>query len=684
MSPSWVQFFTAGKYLILAGLMLLLGCSPVVAPTLLPESTPIATQMISDTPAATNSGSGLPVTVQETLPTGLIQVPVPASAVDTARALREAEHPPVDYNRLSVQIMGVDPEMAVSQVSEGTNWQVNDRVDFFINKNLSGDYRPIPARLRYISEHAAWWASITVRADDAAIQAAAQRFEEEILPTNRLIFGSEVTPGIDGDRLIHILLVQEEQWGGYAGYFSAMNQYSQAVRPFSNEKEMFVVNLGGARLDSLNFAGILAHEYAHLIHWSKDPNEDLWLNEASGELSIFLMGVPEGSSALRKTNAELFAGDPGLQLTSRPEQRFGEEDESALAHYAAEKLFAIYLLEQFGPRFVKDVIGNPNPGVFSIQQELDQQVDAPPFDEVYANWILANLLDQPALAQGQFGYQEFDPVPPLWEVIRMASEEPISGRLPPYGTQYYQVDNSGPVVVSFTGSTLARLTPLDPPNGQFVWYSNRGDESEFSLTRSFDLTGLDKATLNYKIWYELEEFFDFAYVEVSTDGGESWQVLETAHGTSEDPKTTSYGIGYTGATIEWLEESIDLSPYAGQAIQLRFEVITDLSTNRDGIQIDDIEIPELGYFDGAEDDSGGWEARGFIRSGNFVPANWIVWLVKPGSPMDITRIELSPEQTAEFEIDGLGEEVPFAALVVSPTAPVTTMDLNYELVLRNP
>jgi hypothetical protein len=269
-------------------------------------------------------------------------------------------------------------------------------------------------------------------------------------------------------------------------------------------------------------------------------------------------------------------------------------------------------------------------------------------------------------------------------VIRTASEEPISGRLPPYGTQYYQVDNSGPVVVSFTGSTLARLTPLDPPNGQFVWYSNRGDESEFSLTRSFDLTGLDKATLNYKIWYELEEFFDFAYVEVSTDGGESWQVLETAHGTSEDPKTTSYGIGYTGATIEWLEESIDLSPYAGQAIQLRFEVITDLSTNRDGIQIDDIEIPELGYFDGAEDDSGGWEARGFIRSGNFVPANWIVWLVKPGSPMDITRIELSPEQTAEFEIDGLGEEVPFAALVVSPTAPVTTMDLNYELVLRNP
>jgi hypothetical protein len=52
--------------------------------------------------------------------------------------------------------------------------------------------------------------------------------------------------------------------------------------------------------------------------------------------------------------------------------------------------------------------------------------------------------------------------------------------------------------------------------------------------------------------------------------------------------------------------------------------------------------------------------------------------------MDITRIELSPEQLAEFEIEGLGEDYPFAALVISPAAPVTTMDLDYELILRNP
>ena len=684
MPPSRTNILSPGKVLLLFGWIMLFGCGPAAAPTALPEPPTTTPQESSDAPAVTPAGSPLPAPSVETLPTGLIQVPVPAFAFETAEDLWQAEHLPADYHRLAVQIQGIDPGLVVSQVGEGTDWQVNDRADFFINKNLNGDYRPVPARLRYISEHAAWWSSITARTDDTAIRAAAQRFEAEVLPSNRLIFGREIFPGIDGDRLIHILLVQEEQWGGFFGYFSAMNQYSTAVRPFSNEKEMFVLNLGGARLDSLAFAGELAHEYQHLIHWSVDPNEDLWLNEAMGELAIFLTGAPEASSALGKTNAELFADDPGIQLTSRPEKRYGDEDKSTFAHYAAEKLFAIYLLEQFGPQFIKDIVSNPDPGVFSIQHELDRLPSAPLFDDVYASWILANLVDQPGLMQGQFGYQEIDPLGPAWEVIKSASGEPIAGRLPPYGTRYYKIETGAPVQVSFSGSTLARLTPLDPPSGQYVWYSNRGDESEFSLTRSFDLTGLEKATLNYKIWYELEEFYDFAYVKVSTDGGETWQVLETGHGTGQDPNSTSYGFGYTGATIKWLEESLDLSPYAGQVIQLRFEVINDFTTNRDGIQIDDIEIPELGYFDGAEDDSGGWEARGFIRSANFVPANWIVWLVKASSPTDITWIELSPEQAAEFEIEGLGEQYPFAALVISPAVPVTTMDLNYELVLRNP
>jgi hypothetical protein len=240
------------------------------------------------------------------------------------------------------------------------------------------------------------------------------------------------------------------------------------------------------------------------------------------------------------------------------------------------------------------------------------------------------------------------------------------------------------VEVSFTGSTLARLTPVDPATGQYAWYSNRGDSTAFSLTRTFDLSGLETATLNYKVWYELEELYDFAYVEISTDGGETWTLLETALGTTEDPHNRNYGFGYTGALIGWESESLDLSAYTGGEVLIRFEVITDFSTNRDGVQLDDIEIPELGFFDGAEDDSGGWEAVGFLRSTNFVPVNWIVWLIELTSPTRVTRIVVDDLAQARILIEGFGSDFPFAAVVVSPAAPVTTMTVNYELVFERP
>jgi multidrug efflux pump subunit AcrA (membrane-fusion protein) len=61
-----------------------------------------------------------------------------------------------------------------------------------------------------------------------------------------------------------------------------------------------------------------------------------------------------------------------------------------------------------------------------------------------------------------------------------------------------------------------------------------------------------------------------------------------------------------------------------------------------------------------------------------------VWLVTPSDPPQVNRIELNPEQTAEFEIAGLGSQYSRAAVIVSPTAPTTTLELDYELVFQHP
>lgn len=667
------------KLSLTLALVMMAGCS-----MLSETKTPEAPTQISPATVQTPLESPSAVPAVEPLPDGLVQIPVPTSAEGTAAALIDAEHPPVDRYRLVRELKGLSPEQLAADIPEGVVLQVNDRDSFIISKG--GKFYSTPTRLRHISENAYWWTSIKARANDEEILSAAQLFEDEILPINQLIFGREWSPGIDNDRRIHIVFV-EVLYPPYYGYYSSRDEFPKAILPNSNQKEMFVIDLrdGKVALDSQAFASQLAHEYLHMIQWNLDPNEDLWLNEAMGELARFLSGAPETSSRFALSPQERFALNPDIQLTSRPEIDLKiDEYTTSSIHYAAEKLFIIYLLEQFGPQFIKDLINNPAPGVFSIQQELDKLPREPRFQDVYANWLMAKLINNPNLSNGEFGFTEYTPVTPIREIVRTVDGKPIEDQLPPYGARYYQIQGSEPVKVNFNGSTLARLTPADPTSGEHVWYSNRGDESEFSLSRTFDLSDLESATLNYNVWYQLEEYYDYAYVEVSTDGGQSWEILKTENGTDKNPYDASMGFGYTGSLNDWLPESIDLTPYSGQEIKLRFEVISGLSTNRDGFQLDDIAIPELGYYDSAEDDSGGWEAKGFIRSCNLVPADWIVWLVKASNPIQVDRITISSDQTAEFEIPGLGKEYSAAVVIVSPTAHVTTMELNYELVFEHP
>lgn len=619
---------------------------------------------------------------REAIPLGLIQVAVPESAEQTLAALQSAEHRPRDYYRLAVQLGGLDPA-ALSVASD--DWQtlaLNDREEFVINADLEGDYQTVSATLRAIGESTVWWSADNTSIPDEAIATALARMEAEILPLNRLAFGDENAPGVNGDPRIHILMVHEEVWGGYFGYFSALNQYPAAIHSRSNERKMLVLNAAAVDVGSFQFGPSLGHELFHLIHWYFDSNEDLWFNESLAELASFYAGDAATFSETGPTNAGVFADNPQLQLTSRSAPSSAEQEWQEFGHYGAEKAFSIYLLDQFGPQFIQDLFRNPLPGVLGIQAELNRLAEPIAFNDLYANWLVANLLDQPLLADGQWGYDEYDTVRPVRYVYENFPVNPIRATLLPYAAKYFELRATGDVHVSFRGSSLARLTPADPASGQFAWYSNRGDESEFHLTRTFDLSNTTSATLTYKLWYDLERTYDYAFVEVSTNGGESWSLLRTQRSTSADPNELSYGWGYTGASGRWVEESVNLTEFAGQEVLLRFEVVTDFTISHSGLMLDDIAIPEIGYFDGAEDDAGGWEAVGFVRSANVVPTDWVIWVIKLTDPVTtVERITLDELQHAEFTISGFGSDFPFAAIILSPTAHTTTLDIAYELIL---
>ena len=54
-------------------------------------------------------------------------------------------------------------------------------------------------------------------------------------------------------------------------------------------------------------------------------------------------------------------------------------------------------------------------------------------------------------------------------------------------------------------------------------------------------------SLDFLSWFEIEENWDYTYVEISEDGGATWDVLPSEGTTDENPVGNSFGPGYTGS-----------------------------------------------------------------------------------------------------------------------------------------
>src|SRR4030095_16176760 len=106
---------------------------------------------------------------------------------------------------------------------------------------------------------------------------------------------------------------------------------------------------------------------------------------------------------------------------------------------------------------------------------------------------------------------------------------------------YIDIACSGDYSLSFTGSTLAGLLPVDAHSGTHAFWSNKGDQSDMLLTREFDFTNASAPIVfSYSTWYDLEQDYDYLYLEASTDG-KTWQIVTTPSGTDQDKSGNSYG-----------------------------------------------------------------------------------------------------------------------------------------------
>jgi len=609
----------------------------------------------------------------------LVREPVSDTAQETVRLLEITEVPVRDLHELAIRLKGLPPDTPRTVNPEGSPDYPVGTCRVFHASNVDTDEQfDVRACLQYKTDHVYMWVEEGVNVDPDDLRAAADLFEEYTYPTNRAFFGSEWSPGVDNDP--HLSILHARNLGAtVAGYYSSADEFVSAVREDSNEMEMFYINIENVRVNSDFYNGVLAHEFQHMIHWYNDRNEETWLNEGFSELASFLNGYDVGGSEY------MFAERPDTQLNSWP-----EGPGTAGPNYGAGYLFTSYFLDRFGREATKALVAHDENGFAAVDAVLSDLGVGLTHEELFADWIIANLLDDPDIYDGRYGYHEIDPPTPRMNARFGPSDYPLvrETTVHQYGTDYIEVQGDQPLLFSFSGSTQVGLMNTQAHSGQYLWWSNRGDDSDMTLTHAFDLSGVQNATLEFWCWYDIEEDWDYAYVEVSTDGGQTWQILATPSGTPSNPNGNSFGWAYTGRSgggdeAEWIHEQVDLSPYAGQKVLVRFEYITDDAVNRPGFVLDDVTIPEIGYFSDFETDDGGWEPAGFIRHANVLPQRWLLQLVLFGPQTTVQRLELDADQAGQWEIP-LGGETHRAVIAVSALAPVTTEPASYRYEITFP
>ncbi len=144
-------------------------------------------------------------------------------------------------------------------------------------------------------------------------------------------------------------------------------------------------------------------------------------------------------------------------------------------------------------------------------------------------------------------------------------------------------------------------------------YENKKDK--WMISRNIDLPLLETAHLRFKHWYLTEDGIDGGNVQISIDGGNSWDLLYPIGNYTNFDVVYGQG-GFTGKSNVWKSATFALGGYAGSTVRIAFRFTSDSNKVDEGWFIDNIKIEtatQEPFFDDVEND------------------NFEVWTFKPQS-----------------------------------------------------
>lgn len=146
--------------------------------------------------------------------------------------------------------------------------------------------------------------------------------------------------------------------------------------------------------------------------------------------------------------------------------------------------------------------------------------------------------------------------------------------------------------------------PADAHSGTNVWATKLSGNYVASSNSRLDTPAFvvpsskPYALMSFWHWYDTELEYDGGNVKISTNGGSTWTLLTPDIGYNATARSTNAGIAnepcFSGHGQQvWQKATVNLTPYRGQTVMLRWHFGSDPSVQYSGWAVDDVLIESV-------------------------------------------------------------------------------------------
>lgn len=378
------------------------------------------------------------------------------------------------------------------------------------------------------------------------------------------------------------------------------------------------------------YEGVFAHEYQHLLESYEDPNETNWINEGLSDWAQTITNYVNPATPVTQigfdSHIACFTGDNEVLTGANPNPRpggpensltlWGDQDfdheQEILCDYGAAYGMMEYLAEKYGHGFMEALHEDDEVGLASLQALLDVYAPGTTAKTVLkrwaAMWALDRVLDDGAVLKG--GTAPWFQVDTLDGHIRWNNDDAYdTPGAPPNGSDYVRFRNGGGTFLNASAVKSVEFQGVSElPSLPIEWsvdgtmgspapslHSGVGDNLDRAIVREVAVPAAGDMNLYADIQWDTETDFDYAYIQVSDDGGETYNSIACANSNVTAP----LGPGYEGSSGGFVAETCDLSAWAGQTVVVAFRYVTDASVIFDGFWVDNVAIGATLLSDGS-------------------------------------------------------------------------------------